>query len=80
MSIRPDNESRMDDELSRQGDYADALERWIDDPGNQEIAESITWGWSELKHSFEAAFPNCELEDEMSISEVGERFKVRRQR
>lgn len=75
-----DNESRMDQNLSNQGHYVTALERWLSDPYNQEIAENIVWGWSELKHSFESAFPICEIEDEMSISEVRERFNVRRDR
>ena len=75
-----DNESRMDQNLSDGGRYVSALERWIADPYNQEIAESIVWGWSELKHSFETAFPDCEIDDEMSISEVRERFNVRRDR
>lgn len=76
----PTNESRMDDELNREGAGVCALENWIARSDNQEIAESIVWGWQELRHSFDAEFPGCELADTMTIDEVAERFRVSRQR
>lgn len=75
-----DNGSRMDDELNREGAGVCALENWIARSDNQEIAESIVWGWQELRHSFDAEFPGCELADTMTMDEVAERFRVSRSR
>lgn len=77
MATYPDNESRMDDELHRQGETQAALERWIDDKYNQELAETLVHAWQELKCSYEAAFgDDAYLPDEMGIDEVQERFGV----